>query len=90
MLNQRISDLQALARDIEDSNLPSLEPIDQLPEIIRQRRTALGLATYEAAELAGVSRTTWSALEREGANPRLKTLIEAGETLNLRFWVERL
>ena len=88
-IRQRIESLGELAREIEESEIPDLAELGELPRIIRQRREALGLSCNEAAELTGVSATTWRALENDSGNPRLNTLLEAARTLNLKLWVER-
>lgn len=87
-LNDQVRSLQGLAREIEQADIPDMADIDDLAQVIRQRRESLGLSRSQAAALTGVSVTTWVALERSNGNPRLQTLREAARTLNLRLWVE--
>ena len=87
-LGSQIRSLQGLALEIEQAEIPDMVSINDLAQVIRQRRESLGLSRSQAAALTGVSATTWSALERSTGNPRLETLREAARTLNLRLWVD--
>lgn len=88
-INDQAQSLMELAREVEQADIPDMEGIEDLPRIIRQRRESLGLSCNQAAELTGVSATTWHAMESDNANPRLKTLKEAARTLNLGLWIEK-
>lgn len=60
----------------------------ELGKLIKHRRKVLGLTIRELAELAGMSKTTISQIERGASNPTLEVLQDIFEYLNLEIKVE--
>ncbi len=87
-LDQQISALAALSQTVGRSNLPDLTSLDHLPAVLVARRRAMGLSVPDLAELASISANTYRAMEREGANPSLQTLMAVCAVLNLKLWIE--
>jgi len=59
--------------------------IDELPEIVKNRRKELGIDQETAARLAGVSRKTVSEIERGKQTIRLDVLLRVLDVLGLRL-----
>lgn len=62
--------------------------IEEIGKLIKHRRKVLRLTIRELAELAGMSKTTISQIERGDGNPTLEVLQNIFEYLNLEIKVE--
>ena len=62
--------------------------IDELGKLIKHRRKVLGLTIRELADLAELSKTTISQIERGVSNPTIQVLQNIFEYLNLEIKVE--
>lgn len=62
--------------------------IEALGKLIKHRRKVLGLTIRDLAELAGLSKTTISQIERGASNPTYEVLQNIFEYLNLEIIVE--
>lgn len=62
--------------------------IDELGKLIKHRRKVLGLTIRELADLADLSKTTISQIERGVSNPTIQVLQNIFEYLNLEIKVE--
>ena len=62
--------------------------IEELGKTIKHRREILGLTIRDLAELAGMSKTTISQIERGISNPTFEVLQNIFEYLNLEIKVE--
>ncbi|HAG16259.1 MAG TPA: transcriptional regulator [Bacteroidales bacterium] len=62
--------------------------IEELGKLINHRRKVLGLTIRDLAELASMSKTTISEIERGIGNPTFKALQNIFEYLNLEIKVE--
>lgn len=62
--------------------------IEELGKIIKRRRQILGLTIRDLADLAGMSKTTISQIERGINNPTFEVLQNIFEYLNLEIKVE--
>jgi transcriptional regulator with XRE-family HTH domain len=62
--------------------------IEELGKLINHRRKVLGLTIRELADLAGMSKTTISQIERGVSNPTFQVLQNIFEYLNLEIKVE--
>ncbi|HIB22841.1 MAG TPA: XRE family transcriptional regulator [Rhodospirillales bacterium] len=62
--------------------------IEELGKLIKHRRKVLGLTTRDLANLAGMSKTTISQIERGVRNPTFEVLQNIFEYLNLEIKVE--
>jgi transcriptional regulator with XRE-family HTH domain len=62
--------------------------IEELGKTIKHRREILGLTIRDLADLAGMSKTTISQIERGISNPTFKALQNIFEYLNLEIKVE--
>ena len=62
--------------------------IEELGKLIKHRRKVLGLTIRELADLAGMSKTTISQIERGASNPTFEVLQNIFEYLNLEIKVE--
>ncbi|MBK7094924.1 MAG: helix-turn-helix transcriptional regulator [Saprospiraceae bacterium] len=62
--------------------------IEELGKIIKRRRQILGLTIRDLADLAGMSKTTISQIERGISNPTFEVLQNIFEYLNLEIKVE--
>ncbi len=62
--------------------------IEELGKLIKHRRKVLGLTIRELADLAGMSKTTISQIERGVSNPTFEVLQNIFEYLNLEIKVE--
>ena len=89
-LYDQIASLEALAKSLEESTVPDLREVRDLPELLQQRRAQLDLGATEVSELGDVSPNTYRALERPNSNPRLETLESVGKVLNFKIWIEML
>ena len=87
-VDQQIEALVELSQRIERSNLPNLTALDELPDILKARRSTMGISVTDLADLASISANTYRAMERQGANPSLQSLVAVCEVLNLKLWVE--
>lgn len=87
-VHEEIRHLQSLADRIEASEEPDLRPLDNLPELLRQRRQDLNLSAQDTSELAGLSPNTYRAMEKGDGNPTISTLKNVGAVLNFNVWIE--
>jgi len=62
--------------------------IEELGKTIKHRREILGLTIRDLADLAGISKTTISQIERGISNPTFEILQNIFEYLNLEIKVE--
>ncbi|MEI6048230.1 MAG: helix-turn-helix transcriptional regulator [Bacteroidota bacterium] len=62
--------------------------IEELGKLIKHRRKVLGLTIRELADLAGMSKTTISQIERGVSNPTFEVLQNIFEYLNWEIKVE--
>jgi transcriptional regulator with XRE-family HTH domain len=62
--------------------------IEELGKAIKHRRETLGLTIRDLADLAGMSKTTISQIERGVSNPTFKVIQNLFEFLNLELKVE--
>jgi len=62
--------------------------IEEIGKLITHRRKVLGLTIRELADLAGMSKTTISQIERGVSNPTFEVLLNIFEYLNLEIKVE--
>ena len=62
--------------------------IEELGKLIKHRRKVLGLTIRELADLAAMSKTTISQIERGVSNPTFVVLQNIFEFLNLEIKVE--
>jgi transcriptional regulator with XRE-family HTH domain len=62
--------------------------IEELGKLINHRRKVLGLTIRELADIAGMSKTTISQIERGVSNPTFQVLQNIFEYLNLEIKVE--
>ncbi|MDP3830141.1 MAG: helix-turn-helix transcriptional regulator [Ignavibacteriaceae bacterium] len=62
--------------------------IEELGKTIKRRREILGLTIRDLADLAGMSKTTISQIERGVSNPTFEVLQNIFEYLNLEIKVE--
>lgn len=62
--------------------------IEELGKLIKNRRKVLGLTIRDLADLAGMSKTTISQIERGVRNPTFEVLQDIFEYLNLEIRVE--
>ena len=62
--------------------------IEELGKTIKHRRETLGLTIRDLADLAGMSKTTISQIERGISNPTFEILQNIFEYLNLEIKVE--
>lgn len=62
--------------------------IEELGELIKNRRKVLGLTIRGLADLIGMSKTTLSQIERGSGNPTYEILQSIFEYLNLEIKVE--
>ena len=62
--------------------------IEELGKQIKHRRKVLGLTIRDLADLAGMSKTTISQIERGVGNPTFEILQNIFEYLNLEIKVE--
>ena len=62
--------------------------IEALGKTIKHRREILGLTIRDLADLAGMSKTTISKIERGVSNPTFEVLKSIFEYLNLEIKVE--
>jgi len=62
--------------------------IEELGKLIKHRRKVLGLTIRGLADLAGMSKTTISQIERGVRNPTFEVLQDIFEYLNLEIKVE--
>ena len=61
---------------------------EELGKLIKHRRKVLGLTIRELADLADLSKTTISQIERGVSNPTIQVLQNIFEYLNLEIKVE--
>jgi transcriptional regulator with XRE-family HTH domain len=64
---------------------PVVKPVQAIAHNLRERRVAKGLSISQLARLAGVSKSTVSALERANGNPAIETLWALANALELPF-----
>lgn len=64
-----------------------VEPIQALARNLRERRVAKGMSISQLARLAGVSKSTVSALEKGNGNPVIETLWALATALEVPFSV---
>jgi len=57
--------------------------VEELINVLKQRREALGITQAQLAQVAGISLRTLKALESHKANPRLNTLLKLTKVLGL-------
>lgn len=62
--------------------------VEELGKLIKHRRNVLGLTIRDLADLAGMSKTTISQIERGVSNPTFEVLQDIFEYLNLEIKVE--
>ena len=62
--------------------------IEELGKLIKHRRKVLGLTIRDLADLAAMSKTTISQIERGVSNPTFEILQDIFEYLNLEIKVE--
>ncbi len=62
--------------------------IEELGKLIKHRRKVLGLTIRDLADLADISKTTISQIERGIRNPTFEVLQDIFEYLNLEIKVE--
>ena len=62
--------------------------IEELGKLIKHRRKVLGLTIRELADLAAMSKTTISQIERGVSNPTFEVLQNIFEYLNFEIKVE--
>ena len=62
--------------------------IEELGKLIKHRRKVLGLTIRDLADLADMSKTTISQIERGVRNPTFEVLQDIFEYLNLEIKVE--
>ena len=62
--------------------------IEELGKTIKHRREILGITIRDLADLAGMSKTTISQIERGTSNPTFEVLQNIFEYLNLEIKVE--
>ena len=62
--------------------------IEEIGDLIKRRRKALGITQSDAAELAGVAVHTLSNIESGKANPTIEVLTSVLEVLGLELRVE--
>jgi len=62
--------------------------IEELGKLINHRRKVLGLTIRDLADLASMSKTTISQIERGIGNPTFEALLNIFEYLNLEIKVE--
>ena len=64
--------------------------MEQIGNIIKERRKELGINQQELADLAGVGINSLVAIERGKGNPSLKTLLRILEVLGLEIKLARV
>lgn len=62
--------------------------IEELGKLLKHRREVLGLTIRNLADLAGMSKTTISQIEKGSGNPTFEVLKNIFEYLNLEIKVE--
>ena len=83
MLNGKIVVL--LQRKSQYNGIMDLKEIGQ---IIRERRTVLGVNQRTVSELSGVAVNTLVAIERGEGNPQITTLLDIFDTIGLQLDVK--
>ena len=56
-----------------------------LREVIKERRSVLGISQIDLAEMAGISLATVQDIERGAGNPSMKTVMRIIEVLGLEM-----
>ena len=56
-----------------------------LREVIKERRSVLGISQIDLAEMAGISLATVKDIERGAGNPSMKTVTQILEVLGLEM-----
>jgi DNA-binding XRE family transcriptional regulator len=86
-ISKELSKLSLVADQTEEKEMFS---IDDLADVLKNRRKELGFANQEeAAAISSVSLVTYRKTEDVKGNPTIKTLKAIAEGLNLKIWIEK-